>query len=230
MWQTLKNWFLPKFTIPAHFRHLPWQQIPFLAIDLELTSLDAKESNILSIGWVEGKQSSIALASCYYQVIATKASLNQSPVIHGLLDEHIAQGEPVKVALEKLRHYAESHVWVFHNTNLDMSVLNKVFLKLGMPLEDIVTLDTLQLALYQIRKSESVPAPNAATLTSCRQRHNLPLAPAHNALDDAVATMELLFAQLSQLDSKGREPLSALTGTGALKVFKGTVRPQRINP
>ncbi|GAA6183602.1 3'-5' exonuclease [Aliiglaciecola sp. NS0011-25] len=227
MWQTLKNWFVPKSTIPEHFRHVPWQQIPFLSIDLELTSLDAKESNILSVGWVEGKKSSIALRSCYYKVIATKASLNQSPVIHGLLDEHIAQGEPVKVVLEKLKHYAQSHVWVFHNTNLDMSVLNKVFAKLGIPLPAIVTLDTLQIALYQIRKSNHVPAPNAATLTSCRQRHNLPLAPAHNALDDAVATMELLFAQLSQLDRKGKEPLSALTGTGALKVFKGTASTAR---
>lgn len=220
MWQTLKNWIDPKSTIPEHFRHLAWRQIPFLAIDLELTSLNAKESNILSIGWVEGKNNTIALDSCYYKVITTKASLNQSPIIHGLLDEHIITGEPVRVALETLKSFAHSHVWVFHNTDLDMSVLNKVFTKLGIPLPEIITLDTLRIALYQIRKSNNLPAPNAATLTSCRQRHNLPLAPAHNALDDAQATMELLFAQLSQLDAKGKEPLSALIGTGALKVFK----------
>lgn len=218
----LKHWLFPQSAIPEQLRNQPWNQVNFLAIDLELTSLNAQESNILSIGWVEGKSCKMALNSCYYKVITTQASLNQSPVIHGLLDEHIAKGEPVRVALEALQNYAQSHVWVFHNTSLDMSVLCKVFKKLRLEMPTIVTLDTLQFALYQLKKSQDVPAPNAATLTSCRQRHNLPLAPAHNALDDAVATMELLFAQLRQFDPKGKEPLSALTVTGALKVFPHT--------
>ncbi|WP_260681587.1 3'-5' exonuclease [Aliiglaciecola sp. M165] len=216
---TIKHWLFPNLAIPEHVRQKPWSQIPFLAIDLELTSLDANESNILSIGWVEGKACQMPLETCYYKVIKTQASLNQSPVIHGLLDEHISQGEPVRMALQDLLGYAQTHVWVFHNTSLDMSVLCKVFKKLKLETPTLVTLDTLQMALYQLKKSHDVPAPNAATLTSCRQRHNLPLAPAHNALDDAVATMELLFAQLRQFDPKGQEPLSALTVTGGLKVF-----------
>lgn len=219
MWRQLKHFIRPQTRIPTRFRSMPLRHIPWLSVDLELTSLDPKQSKILSIGWVEGKASMLSLDTCYYQVINTKASLNQSPVIHGLLDEDIKQGAPVRQALNDLSKYANSHVWVFHNTQLDMTILTSVFTKLGIHLSTIVTIDTLQLALYQLNKSQQIPAPNAATLTSCRQRHRLPLAPAHNALDDAVATMELLFAQLNQFDKFGNEPLSALDTTGALKVF-----------
>ncbi|WJG08823.1 3'-5' exonuclease [Aliiglaciecola sp. LCG003] len=220
MWQSLINWWTPSLALPEKFRTQPWGQIPFLAVDLELTSLDAEQSNILSIGWVQGKASLIPLETCYYKVITTTASLHQSPIIHGLVGQDIEDGEPVRVALEHLLDYAQSHVWVFHCTNLDMSVLTKVYHKLGISLPQLVTVDTLRLALYQLNKAHQIPAPNAATLTSCRQRHNLPLAPAHNALDDALATMELLYAQLRQFDPLGRESFASLMSTGAVKVFQ----------
>ena len=219
MWQQLKHYLWPASSIPQRFRHTSLKQIPWLAVDLELTSLDAKQSNILSIGWVQGKASMLSLDTCYYDVVNTQASLNQSPVIHGLLDDDIQQGVPVRQALARLAEFASTHVWVFHNTALDMSVLLKVYQKLGIQLPTIITVDTLQLALYQLKKNQQVPAPNAATLTSCRQRHNLPLAPAHNALDDAVATMELLFAQLYDFDKYGNQSLGELTISGAVKVF-----------
>ncbi len=217
--QALKGWLAPASTIPEAWRNMPLKDVPWLAIDLELTSLDASISNILSIGWVEGKGNQIPLGSCYYKVISTGASLNQSPVIHGLVAEDIVNGEPVRQSLESLAPFAKTHIWVFHCTNLDMGVLSRIFTKLGIKIDTLVTVDTLRLALYQLKKHHDIPAPNAATLTSCRQRHNLPLAPAHNALDDALATLELLFAQLHQYDATGNEPLSALTNTGALQVF-----------
>lgn len=219
VFQRLLKLLQPSLHIPEIWRSMPINQVPFLAIDLELTSLDAATSNILSIGWVTGKGSQMALQSGYYRVIKSQADLQQSPVIHGLIGEDIDKGQPVRESLQTLLDYAHSHVWVFHCSDLDMSVLMRTFAKLELPVPSILTLDTLRLALYQIHKHHGVPAPNAATLTSCRQRYNLPLAPAHNALDDAQATLELLFAQLNELDPMGHEPLSSLHATGALKVY-----------
>ena len=193
--------------------------MPFLAIDLELTSLDASEARILSIGWVEGKANRVDLSSCFYQVVHTRASLEQSPVIHGLTDDDIKQGSAVREIIEALLPYAQSHVWVFHNTGLDMAVLTATCKKLNVSLPDIVTLDTLKIALYLLQKTHQIPPPNAATLSACRQRHKLPLAPAHNALDDAMATMELLWAQLAILDPLGQSKLSDLGNTGAIKLI-----------
>jgi DNA polymerase-3 subunit epsilon len=219
MFKKLKKWFAPKPPIPEAWLAMPLADIPFLCIDLELTSLDLNDTKILSIGWVEGKGKQISLQSCYYQVISTTASLNQSPVIHGLTAEHIAQGQPLRIALEALKQFASSHVWVFHCTNLDMTVLNGVFKKLNISLPTVVTLDTLRFGLYQLTKNLRPPPPNAVVLPVCRARYNLPAVPAHNALDDAMATLELLFAQIQKFAPKNTDTLKALVVTDALQVF-----------
>lgn len=219
MWQQLKQFFESDTQILEKWQGEPWKSLPFLAIDLELTSLDVQESKILSIGWVAATACQIDLSSCFYKVISTKSSLNQSPVIHGLVEEDIQQGEKVSKALKTLLTLADSHIWVFHNTSLDMHVLTKTYQKLGVNLPPIMTIDTLQIALYLLRKQHSVLPPNAATLTACRQRYNLPLAPAHNALDDAMATLELLHALLFQLDPKGAGLLKEFSGVPGLKAF-----------
>lgn len=205
--------------IPEKWREVPFSKVPLLSIDLELTSLNAEESKILSAGWVEGKRNCVDLASCFYKVVYTPASLEQSPVIHGLIEEDIKQGSAVREVIEGLLPFAETHVWVFHNAQLDMSVISKTCQKLNLTLPPVLTLDTLQLALYQLKKSHQVPPPDAATLTSCRQRHKLPLAPAHNALDDAMATLELLWAQMAVLDPAGKHTLKEQAYTGAIKLI-----------
>ena len=219
MLEKLKKWWTPKANIPEKWLNMPLAEIPFLCIDLELTSLDLSATRILSIGWVEGKGKQIELQSCFYQVVSTTASLNQSPVIHGITAEDIAQGQPVRVALEALVKYASSHVWVFHCTGLDMTVLNGVFKKLNIPLPTVVTLDTLRFGLYQLTKNLRPPPPNAVVLPVCRARYNLPAVPAHNALDDAMATLELLFAQIQKFAPKNSDTLKSLVVTDAIEVF-----------
>ncbi|MGY0562029.1 MAG: 3'-5' exonuclease [Paraglaciecola chathamensis] len=219
MLEKLKKWWAPKANIPEKWLNMPLAEIPFLCIDLELTSLDLSATRILSIGWVEGKGKQIELQSCFYQVVSTTASLNQSPVIHGLTAGDIAQGQPVRVALEALVKYASSHVWVFHCTGLDMTVLNGVFKKLNIPLPTVVTLDTLRFGLYQLTKNLRPPPPNAVVLPVCRARYNLPAVPAHNALDDAMATLELLFAQIQKFAPKNSDTLKSLVVTDAIEVF-----------
>ena len=163
------------------------------------------------------------MQSCFYQVVSTTASLNQSPVIHGLTAQDIAQGQPVRIALEELKQYASSHIWVFHCTGLDMTVLNGVFKKLNIPLPTVVTLDTLRFGLYQLTRNLRPPPPNAVVLPVCRARYNLPAVPAHNALDDAMATMELLFAQIQKFAPQNSDTLKSLLITDAIDVFPASL-------
>jgi len=219
VFRQLKQWLIPRRCLPSPWDTEKWLNIPFLSVDLELTSLDVAKSNILSVGWVQARYNRIFLESCHYQVIKTKGSLHQSPVIHGLIAQDVASGSKVVNMLEALMPYAQTHVWVIHNTQLDLAVLHKAFKSLQIAVPAIVTVDTLQLEVYLLKKHSPVLAPNAATLSSCRQNHDLPFAPAHNALDDALATIELLYAQLNQLDPLNNATLQDFTYTGAIKVF-----------
>ena len=208
--------------LPPQWQGRKWHDTPLLAVDLELTSLDIAKAEVTSIGWVEGKGGEVALSSCYYEVVKTDSSLEQSPVIHGLTAEEIEAGVDVETVLKKLRPFAESHVWVLHNATLDLGVLGKLFTRHDMAMPDILTVDTLKLAVYQLKKRHDVLPPNSATLTVCRQRLDLPAAPAHNALDDAIATLQLWFAQFYDMNGSKETRIDDFMHTQAVVIKKIT--------
>ncbi|RDV24084.1 3'-5' exonuclease [Alteromonas aestuariivivens] len=217
-WFRLKHWFSYRATLPDAWQQQRLFEAPLLAIDLELTSLNPEQSKITSIGWLEGQNGSINLESAYYRVVRVKGDLQQSPVIHGLTPEHTELGEHVRDSLNALSQFARSHIWVFHNASLDVRVLNRAFAANNLQVEQVVTLDTLKLAMYQLKKTHELLPSNSMTLANCRQRMGLPAVPAHNALDDAMATLQLWFAQFHQLAGRNSITIDAILHTRCINV------------
>lgn len=225
------NWLMQKFRLyGAKVRPRAFNQVMgttrLLAIDLELTSLVPSGAEVTSIGWVQGINNQVALNSCEYSVVKTATSLGQSPVIHGLIHDDIQQGRSLNDIMSLLHSRLASCVLVFHNANLDLAVLDRMFLRLGLPSIDIVYIDTLKLAVYQLQKQHAILPNNSATLTACRQRLGLPKVPEHNALDDALATLQLCFAQCAELGVTEQSPLSDLYHTHSVGVKRLSI-PKR---
>ncbi|MBT0588168.1 3'-5' exonuclease [Alteromonas oceanisediminis] len=216
-WQRLRGHTFDQ--LPKGLAKQPLSAVPLLAVDLELTSLDVANAQVLSVGWVEGSGSQIDLSSCNYQIIYSASDLQQSPVIHGLTDEVVRRGDNIKTVIEMLKKYVGTHLFVLHNTQLDMSVLNRAATSLGVYIPCVVTLDTLRLAVYHLKKQHELVPPDSATLAACRRRLQLPAAPAHNALDDALATLTLWFAQQHIMDPKHQLCVKDLLHTGALQLY-----------
>lgn len=193
--------------------------IPLASVDLELTSLDPVTTQITSIGYVSGSAGKITLSSSGYHVINTSADLGQSPVIHGLTLDILQQGEGLADAINSLLPLLKTHVLIFHNARLDLMALDNAFKRCGLPQIEVLYIDTLQLALYQLNKQHQVLPSNSATLTVCRQRLDLPAFPEHNALDDALATMQLFYAQLNELGITLENSLESLAHTNAVGSF-----------
>ncbi|MBT1451422.1 3'-5' exonuclease [Glaciecola sp. XM2] len=204
--------------LPKHIAHKLIANMPILAIDLEFNSLNIEHSKVLSIGWVAGINNQVDMSSAYYKVVRANVDLEQSPVIHGLVQDDIDKGSHIRETFQALEAFAHSHIWVFHNSAKDLALLDKVAKDLGCYLPQVVTLDTLKIAAYELTKQHKVMPPNQATLTICRDKLDLPPAPAHNALDDALATLTLWFAQVSRLDPKNTLMVVDLNRTGALQV------------
>lgn len=194
--------------------------IPLASVDLELTSLDPVTTQITSIGYVSGSAGKITLSSSGYHVINTSADLGQSPVIHGLTLDILQQGEGLADAINSLLPLLKTHVLIFHNARLDLMALDSAFKRCRLPQLEVLYIDTLQLALYQLNKQHQVLPSNSATLTVCRQRLDLPAFPEHNALDDALATMQLFYAQLNELGITLENSLESLAHTNAVGRFK----------
>ena len=190
------------------------------SVDLELTSLDPVTTQITSIGYVIGSAGKITLSSSGYHVINTSADLGQSPVIHGLTLDILQQGEGLADAINSLLPLLKTHVLIFHNARLDLMALDSAFKRCGLPQMEVLYIDTLQLALYQLNKQHQVLPSNGATLTVCRQRLDLPAFPEHNALDDALATMQLFYAQLNELGITLENSLESLAHTNAVGRFR----------
>lgn len=187
-------------SLPDQWRRQRWQDAPLLAIDLELTSLDTRISEITSIGWISGQNGQIDLRSAFYQVINTDADLQQSPVIHGLTADDIAQGGALDPVLIHLSSFMHSHIWVFHHAPLDMQILSREFRRLNIDYSGMLSMDTLRLEKYQLNRVQTTYQRGSLMLGDCRRRYQLLPAPEHNALDDAMATLELAFAQLNKLN------------------------------
>jgi DNA polymerase-3 subunit epsilon len=100
-----------------------------------------------------------------------------------------------------------------------MRMLNKVWLLLGYEPVTITTIDTMLLQIYVVEKAKGY-VPKGGALGNSIAFYDLSTAPEHNALDDALATLTLLYAQLHQLDKSGGMSLKRFSHTGAIKTFR----------
>lgn len=174
-----------------------YRDLELIAVDLEMTGLDSRRDAIISVGWVEIQAGVIELASARYYRLKPPNSVGHSATIHQLRDVDLTDAAPLPDILQKLLRACQGKVLVFHNAALDMGFLNKAFREhFAMPLLAPVV-DTLMLEKAKFERRDKAIVPGALRLAACRSRYNLPAYPAHNALVDAVATAELLLAQLS---------------------------------
>lgn len=174
-----------------------WQSLEFLVVDAEMSSLDPREGELLSLGWVTIRCGAIELASAAHRVLRASSSVGQSAVIHQLRDLDLVDGESPESALDALLHAACGKVLVFHNGRLDLAFLDPLACTYhGAPLL-MPCVDTLKAEQRLLDRRGITPGVGDLTLAGCRARYGLRDHAAHNALGDALATAELLLAHAS---------------------------------
>jgi DNA polymerase-3 subunit epsilon len=186
------------------------RDVEFLAVDIETTSLSADEGEIVSIGWVPMINGSIALSHARHIVVGIRREVGQSAVFHHISDEQLMDGMTATEMFEQFILAANKRVLVFHNAQIDMAFLNKLARRLyGAPIAAPIV-DTMQWEKTKIIKRYHHIPTDTLRLHACRRRYNLPDYPLHNALSDALATLELLQAQIAHHgnESKLREIMS----------------------
>jgi DNA polymerase-3 subunit epsilon len=191
------------WSVPHPSRRADWRDVEFLVVDAEMSSLDPEQGELLSLGWVAVSRASIALDSAHHRLIRPAGPVGQSATIHQLRDCEVAVGVSPSQALDELIDAARGHVLVFHHAPLDLAYLDRLCIaEHGAPLLQ-PHLCTLQIERRLLERSEQPIEQGDLTLAGCRRRYHLPNYRGHNALRDALATAELLLAQL-QCRSRGR--------------------------
>lgn len=185
-----------------------------LAVDFETTGLNAKQDNILSIGYVNLTKNQIQLGSCYHEVVAAHCELDADNVtIHAITDQEKASGRPLASVVEDLLTSLAGKVMLVHYAQIEKTFLEQACIKLyGMaPVFPII--DTLALAKKRHDRCSQTYAPATLHLINLRKEYGLPNYPAHNALNDAIATAELFMAKVQHSELKENTKLKSLLTT-----------------
>ena len=185
-------------------RGTDWREVPFMACDAEMSSLEVSDGELLSLGWVFIDGGGVQLDSARHHLIRAEKSVGQSATIHQLRDCELDEAEPESEVFLRFLEAASGRVLVFHNAVLDLSYLNRTCRQTcGAPLL-MPCIDTMGLEHLRLRQKDSGIKHGELRLQACRDRYNLPAYPAHNALVDALATAELMIAQ--SLHRGGNKP------------------------
>lgn len=176
----------------------PIDHCPLLVLDLELTGLNPERDHIVSIGWVPVRERAIILAEARHYLVEIPTSVGQSASFHGLHDRDLKNARGLaEVLAELLQNYA-GYVFAAHNAPLDASFLRAALTRSYGQAPELLFIDTLQIERKRMTRRGLVFKDDGLRLGSCLQRHKLPGANSHNALEDAFSCALLLLAQISQ--------------------------------
>lgn len=184
--------------------HTPVQDVKLLALDVETTGLDARLHSMVSIGLLPFTLRRIQCQHAQYQVIQPASELSgQSVTFHHITHAEVAHAPTFEAVFETLLDAMAGKVMVVHYRNIERSFLDQAFLKLLGEGLKFPVIDTMQLEARMHRQRSGwlgrlLRRPQLSIrLADSRARYNLPMYHAHHALTDALATAELLQAQVA---------------------------------
>ncbi|KGK41736.1 DNA polymerase III subunit epsilon [Nitrincola sp. A-D6] len=195
----------------------PLSEVPFVALDFETTGFDPKRDGIVSIGLVPFDLRRIHCAGAKHWIVRPRTPLDKdSVVIHGITHSDIQSAPDLMRVLEYLLKALEGRIVVVHYRNIERAFLHAALEKrlhegILFPVVDTMELEARvhrarPLGFWQkIRGAE----PESIRLVDSRSRYNLPYYNQHHALTDALATAELLMAQIAYRFSP-QTPISEL--------------------
>ena len=189
----------------------PLDKASVLAVDFETTGLDPATDQILSVGFIGMESNEIVLSSAWHQIVKASGDLTEeNVVIHQITDDAKLQGDSLESVVSELLNALAGKVMLVHFARIEKTFLQRACKQLyGMaPVFPII--DTFALARKRLDRGQVAFDPSKLRLSNLRDWHGLPHHHAHNALNDALATAELLMAEVALKESKNSLTLKSL--------------------
>ncbi|MBI4882669.1 MAG: DEDD exonuclease domain-containing protein [Actinobacteria bacterium] len=175
----------------------PLGDVTFCVLDIETTGTDRGGDLITEIGVVKVRRGE-CLGTMATLVNPGKAIAASVIVLTGITESMVASAPRIESVLPTLQEFIGDAVIVGHNVGFDMGFINAALLRSDRSSLRNVIIDTLPLARRLLR--DEVPDCRLGTLAS---RFRLDHKPTHRALDDALATTDLLHLLLERAAGLG---------------------------
>ncbi|UII79837.1 PolC-type DNA polymerase III [Flagellimonas sp. CMM7] len=179
----------------------------FVIFDTETTGFSFDKDRILSIGALKLINKSILVKESFEVYISQTHYDADSAEIHGILKkgrkECIAEVE----ALERFLSYIKNHVLVGHHVMFDVTMINEVLKRNGLPKLKNQTLDTGLLYKRTLLTATVLQKKEQYSLDDLAEKFSISKKDRHTALGDAYITVIALLAILDKLKPKNLSDL-----------------------
>lgn len=187
----------------------PIKDAPLMAMDVETTGLNPTRDGIVSVGILPMSIDRIQSSASRHWIVQPHVPLADASVtIHGITHSQVADAPEFVDILGELLRAIAGHVLVVHCRAIERQFLNNALNRLIHEPIEIPMIDTMEL---EARLHRSKPGPSwwdrvirkkqykpvSIRLADSRRRYGLPFYKPHHALTDALATAELLQAQVA---------------------------------
>lgn len=181
-----------------------YQHGSLTVVDVETTGLSALHDEIVEIAAVRLERG-VVTDQKLEMFVRTATPVGESLAIHGLTDEILAeQGQPPAEALQRFFEFCQSDLLVGHNVGFDLRMLAAQARRLDLEVPDFEFIDTLDCARRFLECDDF-------SLVGLAERLGLPHRPAHRAMEDAVATCDLLAVLAPRLARYAEERRQLVT-------------------
>ncbi len=184
----------------------PLCDVPLVALDLETTGLDVHRHAIVSIGLVPFDLRRIRPSAGRYWVVRPQRPLDEASIrFHRITHAEVAHAPDIDAVLDELLAELSGRLVVVHYRGierpfLDAAVQDRRGERCLFPLIDTMSIEAREVRQggWNRLKGMLRGAPTSIRLSDTRARYGLPAYSAHHAKLDALATAELLQAQIAR--------------------------------
>lgn len=185
----------------------PLQDVPLLALDVETTGLNSATDGIVSLGLVPMTLERIHASRGRHWLVKPRVPLaDEAVTLHGITPQRLHEAPDLDAVLDELLTLMAGHVMVVHCRDIERQFLDQALRRRLDEGTEFPVIDTMALEARLHRKpplpwwrrlGRPVPPPLSIRLAASRERYGLPRYRLHHALSDALASAELLQAQVA---------------------------------
>ncbi len=174
-----------------------FDDVEFVALDIETTGLDPASAEMLSVGWVVLRNGRVDVGTAESHIVRPTGNVGGSATVHGLTDTMVGEGQDRAVVVARIVEALTGRVLLVHHAGLDKALLDRLCRQqFGAPLL-LPVVDTLALEHRRRRRRHHVDENQSLRLADLRITYGLPRYAAHDCLVDAISTAELLIAMVA---------------------------------
>jgi len=198
----------------------PLSDYTFVVFDTELTGLNRKKDEIISIGAVKVKNLQIDLGETFHHYIQPqKLDHTEATLVHRITPEQLKEAPSLDDVLPEFLSFIGNDLIVGHYIGLDMSFIHRETHRRYNGTLANPCIDTIRMAQGYKRVMfgyyhEEGSSSSRLSLHDLSSEFNLPFFEAHDALEDAVQTAYLFLFLVKKFRKGGLETLRELYQAG----------------